>query len=106
MATYVPTNFSGAKTALVDMAEAITGSINNTESTIDHIRKQRVSMNQMKDAVPAGWATAVQFINAKAAANPGDSDWQGLKAEIDKVVADGLAEITRLDAIIAAIEAV
>ena len=60
----------------------------------------------MDDPFPAGFAESAVYINAQAAANPTDEEWQSMKRQMDKIIVDFQAAKTRYDNIVAAIQAV
>ncbi len=84
---FTPENFLMAERALNQISIDATQFFTNSDRAIEQIVTSASSLSGM----PAAWAAAVTFIDGEATANPGDADWQAIKARKDKMVTDFIA---------------
>ena len=104
--TYIANSFMSARNALDRITTEAVEAVNLRDRSVAQIQRQITVLNNLAQAAPVGWLETVQYINSEAAANPTDENWQRLKAEKDRIVADYQAEVTKTQAIIDAINAV
>lgn len=97
-----PSTYTEVKAALDAIAEDTSSAKAATETFIGRIRTIQADLLAMQSK----WTVAVQYIDAQATANAGDPDWDRASSEKGKLVADFLAEKARVDALLAAIDAV
>jgi hypothetical protein len=100
--SFVPTNYLTAEHALDEIGTLATQHFNRMDRGIALLVEARDELQRMSSAAPLGWIEAVQYIDAQATANPGDVQWQTLKARKDKLVADFTAMRTRANNVLTA----
>jgi len=80
---FTPENYLMAERALDEIIEEATANFNQVDSALTRINQSSLRLQNMQ----ADWGAAVSFINAEAAANPADEQWQALLARKNKLVA-------------------
>ena len=60
-------------------------------TNMDRAIEQMIQAAANLSGMAAAWSSTVAFIDAQAAANPGDAEWQALLARKDKIVVDFVA---------------
>lgn len=83
---FVPDNYLTAERALDQIITDATSSHTDVTRGIETITNAHSKLAAMATA----WQDAVALIDTEAANNPGDPQWQELKARKDKIVADFL----------------
>ncbi len=84
---FTPENFLMAERALDQIGVDATAYFTNSDRAIEQIVAAASSLAGMG----AEWSSAVAFVDTQEAANPGDKDWEALKARKDKMVVDFIA---------------
>ncbi len=84
---FTPENYLMAERAMDQVGIDATAFFKNSDRAIEQIVAAATSLAGMA----AQWSPAVTFIDAEVVANPGDTDWDALKARKDKLTADFLA---------------
>ena len=81
---FTPENFLMAERALDQIGVDATAYFTNSDRAIEQVVAAANNLSLMA----AAWSAAVAFIDAEAAAAPGDVEWQALLARKDKLTAD------------------
>jgi hypothetical protein len=102
---FVADSFTQAETALRRIGDLVSGNQLKGERSIEAIDEVVTALNNLNQAAPTGWLDTIQYIEAQAAAFPGDEAWQDLKRRKDKLVADFQVIKARFEAVAAAIDA-
>ena len=84
---FTPENYLMALRALDQIGTDATAFFTNMDRAIEQMIQAAASLTGMA----AAWTSTVTFIDAQAAANPGDAGWQALLARKDQIVIDFVA---------------
>ena len=84
---FTPENFLMAERAMNQIGVDATAYFTNMDRAIE----QMITASANLSGMAAAWTSTVTFIDAQAAANPGDASWQALLARKDKIVVDFIA---------------
>lgn len=93
------TSYTQRKAALDEIANNITGAINN----MDNAKAAFTTAKARLDALATTYGTIITEIGNDATANPSDAALVAQKAEADKLVDDFIAQSSRADALISAV---
>ena len=104
--SYIPTSWSEASDIASDIKKDVAITRTSVEGFINKIRAQATNLGNLAQPAPVGWQEWVAYVDTQAAANPDDLQWQNLKAEKDQIVADFLALLASVNAVVSAIDAV
>lgn len=84
---FAPVNKLTAERALDQIGVDATAYYYQMSNAVDQI----ASAYTLLAGMATSWNAAVTFVNDQAAANPGDTEWQEMKARKDMLVADFFA---------------
>jgi hypothetical protein len=85
--TFPVDSYLTAERALAQITVDATAHHTDVARGIETLTSAHAKLN----AMGASWRPAVTYINAQAAANPSNAEWQALKARTDMIVADFIA---------------
>jgi len=103
--TTAPETYTEAVTALDELTDRITTGKKHFARGETLMAEGITLYGDLNNAAPGGYLDLIQFIDAQAIALPNDDQWQHMKGQRNKIVAEYQAELTSMQAKKAAADA-